>query len=610
MKTQLLRPFILRIALAATGLFISANVYAQWTAVGSTGFDAFGNLGEHVFFDASNTAYVSYANPHGQVKKYTGTGWVPVGGTDITTTTASDSWSAIGPDGKIYFSYADGTDSSQAAVLMYDGSSWSSIGSSLSIGAATNTNIVISPAGIPYISFIDHATSPSRLYVKKYNGASWVLVGGMAIDTTDITYPSLAIDNNDSVYIAYCDEHNTQKIIAKKFNSMVWIMLDTAFSAVPVGDNAYISLAIDHNNIPYISYLSDSTHNSVSVSKYNGTHFTTLGSVGFSPEGSDFSSLAIDHSNVPYVVFGDNSIEGKSSVMKYTDTGWAYVGASGFSPASAIFTTIAIDGNNNLYTSFLDGSDGGTTVMEYTVCTPSSAAVATSSDTSICRGTIVSLAATGDLHDAANWYWYTGSCTGTLVDTGATINVTPGDTTTYYVHGYGGCVLSSTCTSVTINVDTVGTPVISLAGHVLTSSAVSGNQWYKDDVAIPGATGQTDSAVTTGWYTVMVTNSNGCSATSDSVFIDVTEGVATIGSNSGISVYPSPTTDIVNVDFINTKHLTAANLYITDNVGQVVFIQSNLQQKNKISVKDLSPGSYFIVLKTPDGKQTMQIVKQ
>ncbi|AOM79282.1 hypothetical protein BFS30_20195 [Pedobacter steynii] len=45
---------------------------------------------------------------------------------------------------------------------------------------------------------------------------------------------------------------------------------------------------------------------------------------------------------------------------------------------------------------------------------------------------------------------------------------------------------------------------------LLTSSATTGNQWYKDNILIPGAIAKTYTASASGIYTVAVTNTNGC----------------------------------------------------------------------------------------------------
>ena len=612
MKKQFLPGNILKTTLMMACLCTGAKVHAQWTTVDTAGFQPSGNLYEHVFFDAANTPYVSFSGLHGEVMKYNGATWVFVGSADITAGGAQDSWSAIAPNGNIYFSYADGTDSSMASVLMYNGTAWTTIGDSISAGAVSNTNMVVSSTGVLYLSYLDNGTSPGYLYVKKYVSGTWSTVGSGAIDTTGVGFPSLAIDHNDSLYIAYEDAAATQKVIVKKYSGGNWVMTDTAFSAQPEGSNVYISLVTDQANVPYVSYLCDYPAGpSVCVSKYDGTHWETLGAPSFTSTASGFSAMAIDHNNTPYVVYTDNMIGSLSTVMKYNGTNWVMVGTAGFSIVNAIFCSIAIDGNNNPYTSFLDGDNGGTTVMKYPVCTPSSAATVTSADSLICKGSAATMTATGTLNNATNWYWYTGSCSGTPVDSGATIAVTPNDTTTYYVHGNGGCVLMDSCTSFTINVDSVAMPVIYASGALLTSSATSGNQWYMGGTPIAGATGETYSVTATGWYKVADTNSTGCSKTSDSVFVSITSGVANINQAIRVNVYPSPVTDILNIEFTDAQYNpTNTNIYITDNLGLVIATENNPAQKSTLNLKNIPAGIYFVNIVTDVDKQVMKIVKE
>ncbi len=78
-------------------------------------------------------------------------------------------------------------------------------------------------------------------------------------------------------------------------------------------------------------------------------------------------------------------------------------------------------------------------VILCTTTTPATAPVLTS-DTAICGSSSVTLRVTGgNLNNATDWKWYTGSCGGTLVGTGTSLSVTPSATTTYYVRGEGGC---------------------------------------------------------------------------------------------------------------------------------------------------------------------------
>ncbi|NRB51757.1 MAG: HYR domain-containing protein [Saprospiraceae bacterium] len=80
-----------------------------------------------------------------------------------------------------------------------------------------------------------------------------------------------------------------------------------------------------------------------------------------------------------------------------------------------------------------------------------------SAPSSACPGQTVALTINGTLNGANEWAIYTGSCGGTLVGTtsSSSFNVTPTATTTYYVSGRGGCVITESCQTATISVTSV-----------------------------------------------------------------------------------------------------------------------------------------------------------
>ena len=80
-----------------------------------------------------------------------------------------------------------------------------------------------------------------------------------------------------------------------------------------------------------------------------------------------------------------------------------------------------------------------------------------SAPSSACPGQTVALTINGTLNGANEWAIYTGSCGGTLVGTttSSSFNVTPTATTTYYVSGRGGCVVTESCQTATISVTSV-----------------------------------------------------------------------------------------------------------------------------------------------------------
>jgi len=64
-------------------------------------------------------------------------------------------------------------------------------------------------------------------------------------------------------------------------------------------------------------------------------------------------------------------------------------------------------------------------------------------------------------------------------------------------------------------------PVISALGDLLTSTPAAAYQWNHGGVEIPGATGRSYRALLPGGYTVTITDSNGCRATSDPARIPI-----------------------------------------------------------------------------------------
>jgi hypothetical protein len=172
----------------------------------------------------------------------------------------------------------------------------------------------------------------------------------------------------------------------------------------------------------------------------------------------------------------------------------------------------------------------------------------------LCNGQSTTLTANGA---QGTVYWYTGSCGGTLIGTGNSISVSPATTTTYFARNNNGS-FSNSCASTTITVNALPTATISPSGSnaicqgssiTLTAAAGTGYQWYKDGNTISLANSQTYNATAAGTYTVAVSNSAGCSATSTGTTVTV-NALPTI---SGI-------TGTLSVCSGNTTTLTAASL--------------------------------------------------
>ena len=98
-------------------------------------------------------------------------------------------------------------------------------------------------------------------------------------------------------------------------------------------------------------------------------------------------------------------------------------------------------------------------------CTNASITSVSASTYTNCGAVSTTLTVTGTLNDATAFQWYNTGCGTGSIGSGATIVVSPTATTTFYVRGEGGCTTPPTCSTVTINVNTVPTVSISVPSN-------------------------------------------------------------------------------------------------------------------------------------------------
>lgn len=107
----------------------------------------------------------------------------------------------------------------------------------------------------------------------------------------------------------------------------------------------------------------------------------------------------------------------------------------------------------------------------------------------------------------------------------------------------------------------------------------------------PVQTTQTATGLSTGVYTVCVTNTgNGCSSC-QAVTINCLTGIEEDNTNGNISVYPNPSTGVF---VIETADLINAKLEITNVIGSVVYKSEIKNDKTEINLSELNKGVYFL----------------
>ncbi len=260
------------------------------------------------------------------------------------------------------------------------------------------------------------------------------------------------------------------------------------------------------------------------------------------------------------------------------------------------------------------------TPIQVNVSQPATATFSYPATGSNCAGSTGTIAAT----------LASGSTAGTFTSTtGLTINATTGAvnlatstagtyTVTNTLPASGNCGVVTATATITVN-PTPARPTLTATYNgtvtTLTSSAATGNQFYFNGTAIPGATGQTyvvnGSASTYGSYTVVATNSFGCSSQASVIQVVTT----TKGSIAGASllVYPNPTpTGQVTLELSGFRSTT--QLAVIDALGRVVRAETLPATAGTVThaldLSHMASGVYMLRLTNADGVETRRLVRE
>ena len=159
-------------------------------------------------------------------------------------------------------------------------------------------------------------------------------------------------------------------------------------------------------------------------------------------------------------------------------------------------------------------------------------------------------------------------------------------------------------------------PVITQVGSILQSSSATGNQWYFNGTIIPGATEQNYTYTTGGIYSVEVTNSFGCSSTSQSITANRNIGVTL---HSGLPFFYQVNANPVQPNSVLSFTLAATSItsvIIFDISGRPVYSIIREQSLDRgthsypvgIKLSDMQKGIYYVVYVINGERITQKIV--
>jgi hypothetical protein len=156
-------------------------------------------------------------------------------------------------------------------------------------------------------------------------------------------------------------------------------------------------------------------------------------------------------------------------------------------------------------------------------------------------------------------------------------------------------------------------PLFTVEENTLTSSSAINNQWYLNNVPIPGATQKTYTIETDGEYAVAVTNFAGCTVFSDQQYLVVTSTPdhlqEIIQEPTEIKIYPNPNRGEFVIEIVSDTTQCKKYFYkVLDITGSLMdegALQSNLTQ---IKLKNNHAGIYFLQIISAEQSKTFKIL--
>lgn len=144
-------------------------------------------------------------------------------------------------------------------------------------------------------------------------------------------------------------------------------------------------------------------------------------------------------------------------------------------------------------------------------------------------------------------------------------------------------------------------PTITQNGYTLTSSPASGYQWQLNNADIPGATNQTYDVTQSGYYTVFITDENGCLGASDNVYVLI-DGMQEVIAAAHVLIYPNPSNGKFNLELSGSDFKDELEISIYSPLGQIVFSAAEIVGHDHLSktidLSELSPGVYFLEIQS------------
>jgi antitoxin component YwqK of YwqJK toxin-antitoxin module len=169
------------------------------------------------------------------------------------------------------------------------------------------------------------------------------------VNTGSATWLSTTIDKFELPYMAYRDS-SSNDLNVRKFDGNDWVSLGMNISQ---GDVSHVSLKTDSQERVVVAYSDSLNGGRLTVRRYSGGSWSTLGDAGFSEGSVEWVHAVIDDNDKVYVIYRDNGVGGGRLVGKKFENGiWEPMGSGPISTGTASHVSVAINDMQQIFVAF------------------------------------------------------------------------------------------------------------------------------------------------------------------------------------------------------------------------------------------------------------------
>jgi hypothetical protein len=274
-----------------------------WNYVGNKG--DVGGIHASICFDPQQNPCIAYRNNSGYtfVKKFNGLAWNDISPINQLLNLDDNETSLIADTlGNLYVA-ADRAPGS--CVYKYNGSNWDTLGSSIN---GTILKLQLNYLGeLMMVKTI--RTDSTRLYMNKFNGTSWTIVGNpKAILAANLPIEEIkaTITKQGIAYVVY--HIHSAECIVMKFDGLNWSQIGGSTFNLGAFGSVTPSIITDSSGVPYAAAqrYGGNGPNPIKVYRFNGNYWVNTGNIVSDLTPFHGTALAIDPlSNKLYVSFGE-----------------------------------------------------------------------------------------------------------------------------------------------------------------------------------------------------------------------------------------------------------------------------------------------------------------